>query len=313
MGTMRLLRLILFYTILFTLTFLMATYLLSSTSSSVAHEEIISPLLPEESHDTPQVKSFSTEFAQGLQSAVDQALEGSHGRYSVVVTNLANDNTYSYNPERIYQTASLYKLWTMAVVYQEIEAGNLKKDQVLKAGIPELNQAFGIASDEAELSEGEIELTVEVALERMITVSENYPALLLTRKVGISKIAAFLKKEKFAHSNVGQPPKTTARDIAVFYAKLYHHEFTSKESSEEMIDLLKRQRLNDRIPKYLPDSVEVAHKTGELGGVKHDAGIIFTEKGDYVLVLLSESSNQQQAAERLAMMADNIYTFLMSE
>ena len=38
---------------------------------------------------------------------------------------------------------------------------------------------------------------------------------------------------------------------------------------------MKRQQVKDRLPLLLPADVEVAHKTGELNGVRHDVGILF--------------------------------------
>lgn len=274
---------------------------------------LLSPLISDPTSPQAVIQSSeNNEFSEEIDRAVNDALVGSQGTYSVVVKDLQTGDMYTRNADQTYATASLYKLWTMAVVYQFIEEGRLQKDQVLSATVADLNEAFSIPPEEAERTEGEITMTISEALERMITVSENYPAHLLTREVGLASLNSFLANKKLTESSTGSPPKTTANDLALFYEKLYRGEIVSKASSEEMIELLKRQTLNDRIPKYLPKSVEVAHKTGELGSVKHDAGIIYTDKGDYIMIFLSESSNQLQAAERIAMMADNIYTYLAS-
>ena len=82
--------------------------------------------------------------------------------------------------------------------------------------------------------------------------------------------------------------------------------------SKRMLDLLSQQRLNDRIPKYLSDDVEVAHKTGEIGGFKHDAGIIFA-KDPILFVVLSESNSPQGAAERIAKLSKNAYYYFESK
>ena len=297
------------YTFVLVITFFLTAYLLSRFDDQTASsDELISPIFTE-TKNSQDVQSLSTtEFAKAMQKAVADALDGTRATYSVVIRDLTTDETYSLNADREYTTASLYKLWTMAVVYERIENGRSDKDQILSATIPELNEAFNIASDSAEKVEGEISLSVEDALERMITVSENYPAMLLTRHVGVSNVASFLKKEGFTQSTVGRDlPKSTASDIAAFYTKLYRSDFVSNEYTQEMLELLKRQRINDRIPKYLPESIEVAHKTGELGSSKHDAGIVFTPEGDYVIVMMSESSTPQQAAERLAKISENVY------
>jgi len=63
----------------------------------------------------------------------------------------------------------------------------------------------------------------------------------------------------------------------------------SKEASESMIEVLKRQHYNDVIPALLPDHVVIAHKTGSISHVHHDSGIVYLPDGrKYVLVLLSK-------------------------
>lgn len=276
--------------------------LLLSIITKKKKETLVSPLIPILGEQ--DIRSSSA-----LGKEIERALDGVKGTYSIVVINLSTGETYSLNPDRTYYSASLYKLWLMAVVYQELKDGKLKEDDILQAAIPDLNETFHIASEDAELTEGTIERTVKEALEQSITISHNYSALLLTKKVGVSKIAAFLKQEGFTNSKVGNPPLTTPSDIATFYLKLYRKELIDEKSSTAMIELLKRQVLNDRIPKYLPDDIQVAHKTGELYQYKHDAGIVFTPKGDYIFVALSETNNPAKAAERIAELSKIVYTY----
>src|SRR5690606_32834590 len=169
---------------------------------------------------------------------------------------------------------------------------------------------FDIASESAELTEGGFDMTVADALREMITVSHNYAAYMLTIKIKTSNVKSFLETHGFKHSSVGPEPKSTASDIALFFEKLYRGELGTPEHTQKMLDLLAEQKLNDRIPKYLPKDVTVMHKTGELNRVKHDAGIVSTPTGDYLIVLMSDSSNQHQAAERLANISKNVYEYM---
>ena len=70
----------------------------------------------------------------------------------------------------------------------------------------------------------------------------------------------------------------------------------SEEASQKMIQILKEQEYNDMIPARLPDSVEVAHKTGWITGLHHDSGVLFVPGGPtYVLVLLSQNLEDEDA------------------
>ena len=59
------------------------------------------------------------------------------------------------------------------------------------------------------------------------------------------------------------------------------------------ISFLKKQQIKDRIPRYLPKDVVVAHKTGLERGIIHDAGIVFTPKGNFFLESRQDNDNFQ--------------------
>ncbi len=243
-----------------------------------------------------------------LEKVVLPLVQAEKGEYSVVIRNLKTNEFYNLNETKKYASASLYKLWTMATVFQKIKDGKLTMDKVVSADIATLNTAFALGED-AELNEGTITRTIKEALEQMITISHNYSAILLTYTIKNSSVRQFLLSYHLTDSKTGSPPTTTAQDIADYYEMLYKRELISKEASDEMLAILKRQRLNDRIPKYLPTKTVSAHKTGELGGVKHDAGIVFSEKGDYIIVLMSETAAPLKAAEVEANISKAVFEY----
>lgn len=251
-----------------------------------------------------------------LKTIVENSLQGTKGTYGIVIKNLKTGESYLANEHRVFDAGSLYKLWVMAVVYKEIQEGQLTKDQVLSEDIASLNQEFFIDPEEAEQTDGTITLTVGSALTQMITISHNYAALLLVQKVTLPQITTFLKEAGFNESTVGiqgAPPTVTPFDVALFLEKLYKGELASQEYSQEMIDLLKNQKLTDGLPKYLPDKSKVANKTGEIGWFKHDGGIIFSDTGDYIVVVMSESDSPAGAQERIALLSKAVYDYFNSK
>lgn len=244
-----------------------------------------------------------------LEEIVQNELENASGTYSVAIKNLKTNEYYFYNERRQFETASLYKLWVMGAVFEEIEKGNINKAQNIGFEAEDINKRLDIATESAEITEGFVGDSVENALERMITISDNYSAHILYLTVGWSKIKNFLNYYEFNDSSADLPILTTSSDMLAFFEKLYQGDIVEKEASGEMLEILKRQQLNDRIPKYLPQNTQIAHKTGELGGLKHDAGIVFSEKGDYIIVLLSETNNQSDAAEIEAKVSKKVWDY----
>jgi beta-lactamase class A len=67
-----------------------------------------------------------------------------------------------------------------------------------------------------------------------------------------------------------------------------------------MVEILAAQELNDGIPAGLPAGTRVAHKTGSIGGLYHDAGVVLPSTGaSYVLVVLTQGLDEQAGGPAL--------------
>lgn len=289
-----------------------AFYVSSRTShtSAQAQESTPSPDVLRLPTPVAAATPVETQQSETLSRAVHGALEGTEGSYAIVVKNLQSGEYYAQQEDVTYDAASLYKLWVMAVIYEYMKAGRLQPEQELSADVADLNETFKIASESAEQTEGTVTYTVDEALEQMITISDNYAALLLTDAISRNSVADFLKRYEFTGSRVGngeKPPVTTAADVSRLFEKLYDGQLVDAASSQQMLERLKRQRLNSKIPSELPDEVFVAHKTGELDGDSHDAGIVYAPGGEYVLVVLSRSDDRDAANARISAISKAVY------
>lgn len=100
---------------------------------------------------------------------------------------------------------------------------------------------------------------------------------------------------------------TTAADVAALFAMLLNGDVVSPEASEEMLDLLARQVVNDRLPRYLPEGTTVAHKTGNWDGLVHDAGVIWAPSGPIIVVVMSDIFDEGRATDIIASIALEAY------
>lgn len=273
-------------------------------------KDVVSPV---GSEVTSLLGVFTKKRTNELEPLVQKALGDTSGVYGISIHDLQTDESYSLNAHRSFTSASLYKLWVMATVFEQIEKGELTENTPLHGNISALNEKFGIASDSAEMTEGEVDFTVASALNQMITISHNYAAMLLTERVQLSNVKAFLETHGLRESKVGTAtslPQTTAADVSLFFEKLLNGELANKEHTQEMLTLLKSQRLNGKLPKYLPEDTVIAHKTGELYLFTHDAGIVYTPQGNYIIAILSETPDPQVAVEKIATISKIVYEYM---
>src|SRR3990167_3302356 len=143
----------------------------------------------------------------------------------------------------------------------------------------------------------------------MITISDNYSAILLAQKLGWRETDLLMENEGFGEIDLvsGDGPTVSARSIGALLEKIYSNKAVSADASVQMKELLFGQRVNDRIPKYLPSFAKVGHKTGELDQIRHDAGIIYGKNSNYIFVFLSETTQPLDASETIAKLSADIF------
>ena len=93
---------------------------------------------------------------------------------------------------------------------------------------------------------------------------------------------------------------TTARDLATLMEAIETGRAASRTSCDAMRDVLLRQEFNGEIPAGLPPGTKVAHKTGFITAVLHDAAVVYPPgRRPYVLVVLTRGITNEAAARRL--------------
>jgi beta-lactamase class A len=156
-------------------------------------------------------------------------------------------------------------------------------------------------------------LPLRTLCETMITASGNLAANVLIERVGVPNIKATLTRlgapgmevlrgvEDQKAFDRGMNNTTDAAALATLFERLGRGEAVSADASREMIAILKRQKHNTGVPAGLPAGVEVAHKTGTITRIHHDAGIVYTKR-PYVLVVLTRGIDDE--AKSAAVIAD---------
>ena len=93
---------------------------------------------------------------------------------------------------------------------------------------------------------------------------------------------------------------TSARDLATLLEAIALGNAASRASCAQMLEILAAQEFNELIPARLPSGTRVAHKTGWITGVNHDAAVVFPPgRRPYVLVVLTKGIQERPVANAL--------------
>jgi beta-lactamase class A len=211
---------------------------------------------------------------------------------------------YTHDPEEHVIAASLYKLGVLAEAERRVDAGELRYDDVITI------EPDDITAD-GSFEDAGTQLTLDEALEVMITVSDNGSALALWRIFGGAKIDVTLEKAGVKNFHVAfddtEDNWATPHAIGTFFTLLAKRQLISPAASDRMLARLERQQISDRLPAQLPMGVVVAHKTGNLTGMTHDAGIIYTKSGPRVVVAMTWDAIDEDAASFISSIGSLVY------
>ncbi len=229
----------------------------------------------------------------GLAAALDRALDGVDGRIGLAVKDLGSGRGALLGARQEMPSASLFKLEVLYTVFD--------------AALP-FSERLEITDRVKEYDLGTLDLpvgdslSVAEALERMVTISDNSSAILLADRVGPGRVNAELAALGLEQTHyLGDRLTTSARDMLVLLERIARGQAVSPTASADMLHLLLRQKINDRLPRLLPAGTQVAHKTGNLDGVVNDVGILYGQRSTVVVsVLVADTRNDDAAARAIA-------------
>lgn len=235
---------------------------------------------------------------------------------------------WSYNADTYFHAASTMKLAVLLGVFREIDRGEL----TLQSQVHVRNRFTSIVNQEPFMLDlgrdadpdvyGHLGKTLSVRdlAYWMIIKSSNLATNLLVDVIGIQTIQLALDELEIDGVKVlrgvedqrafeaGLNNEVTANGLLKLLRLIADGKAYSKESSDEMLTILLDQQYKSGIPAGLPKAARVAHKTGNISTVHHDAGIVYLEsRKPYVLVVLTQFDADKGRGTAVADVSRDIY------
>lgn len=254
-----------------------------------------------------------------LKQTLSEQIAKFNGEVGILIKDVDMGWEISFNKEKLFPSASLVKIPIMASCFYAIQEGKFKFNRIVKLKLTDKVAGSGILKD---MHTGK-EFSIEDLLELMIADSDNTATNMLVSQLGFTYLNASFKSLGLKNTNLsrkmidfesrsqGIENYTTAEDIGNILEKIYRKEVVNPKVSEQCIRLLKQQKINDRIPHYLPTEITIAHKTGLERFVCHDAGIVYTCKGNFLICVLTKhtEATSKLAKELIARIALATYNY----
>jgi beta-lactamase class A len=218
-----------------------------------------------------------------------------NGMVGLFVRNLTTGAEASINPHRVFPAASLYKLPIMVEVIRQIRLGRISPEQQIV--VQRAHWVGGSGVLQGRVGES---LPVKELLRLLIAESDNIAAMMLLdltglnnvnqtmRGLGLEKTRLMDYRAQGAYNGVG-PYSTSPADMGLLMDTIGTGRLIDQEASDEALRLLGQKQDSDLLSEALPWNVKVAHKWGEISGARHEAGIVFTPRFQYVIVVMTEN------------------------
>lgn len=226
-----------------------------------------------------------------------------------------------------FHAASTMKIPVLIELFHQIKQGKLKLDDHLliknefHSIVDGSLYTLSAADDsEAELykAEGQTRTLRELS-NLMIIVSSNFATNLLVEKLGVENIRATVHDlgadgmkvlrgvEDGKAFEKGLNNTTTARGLGILLQAIATGKTVDGASSQEMLAILDRQKFNEGIPAGLPAGIRVAHKTGEITKIHHDAAIVFADRPFVLVILVRGLVEKKDSAALMADISEKFY------
>jgi beta-lactamase class A len=241
-----------------------------------------------------------------LQTSLDEAVGEKSDSYAFFVKDLATGRGASQNGERVFNAASLFKLFVMYGVFRQEHLGRIDWGDELV--VTPYYDAFALSPRATELCQV---LTVAEAMDAMLSVSDNAAAVLLQDLAAAPKINTAIQALGLKDSGLfedGLP--VTANDLALLMEAIAVGEAISPAASADMVRLLDHDVFENGLVQGVPAGTRVARKTGNWSDATHVAGIVFAPWGPYVFVALTSNGYETSVIEALSRAAYEYFSAL---
>ena len=252
-----------------------------------------------------------TEWKKEIEKIISQ-MEGS---VCINFYDLNKNNVFSINGDKKVLSASMIKLLILAELMKKISENKFSLSDTIMIANSMKTGGDGVLK---ELNTGH-HFTLKELATLMIIVSDNQATNILIDFLGMENINQLGKELRLKKTFLGRKMMdiearkngydnyTCADDISSLLKLIYQEKLINEEASQLMLDILLRQQQGERLQRYLPSDIKIAHKCGDLDNLENDGGIIWTGNKAYILVVLTSGMPNLQCKQTIGKISKFVY------
>jgi beta-lactamase class A len=232
------------------------------------------------------------------------------------LVDLDTGDYFSLNGASGFSAASMIKVPILIALLQDVDTGRVRLDEKLI-----LQQAdIGEGSGEMQYSPIGSDYTVLQTITDMIVISDNTATNMVIRRLGgIEVLNQRFRQWGLLQTNMRQllpdlegTNITSPKELSMLLAMLSQGELLSMKSRDRALNIMQQTVTDTLLPTSLGEGSTISHKTGDIGSLVGDTGIIDMPNGKrYALTLMvKRPHNDSRAQELIRQMAATVYDYL---
>ena len=230
---------------------------------------------------------------------------------SVYVWDYETGNYADVNADEIFPTASIIKLPVLVQLFRSIEKNQL----TIYDEMPLTEYYRTEGSGSLQFKAANSKYSIDTLARMMITESDNSATNMLMAKLGsMTDINSGIREWGLKHTYVqtwlpdlGGTNHSTARDMAQILYNIDNPNFLSTSSREKIFDYMGHVHNNRLIAAGLPSGATFLHKTGDIGKMLGDAGIVYAPNGKkYIVVIFAHRPHNSPLGKEFIVKASEI-------
>jgi beta-lactamase class A len=239
-----------------------------------------------------------------LEARLREVLGDDVDAYGIVVKSLEDGRGAVINPDKVFYAASLFKVAVLYEVFHQRALGLLDLQEELL--VTPYYASFDLGTLPVAVCET---ISIEQALHAMTAFSDNTSAVLLQDRAGSANVNASMEALGLSTTRLlTEDLPTTAGDMALLMEMIARGRAVDEAASQNMVNLLAGEELDNGLRAGVPPETVVAHKTGNWSNATHDAGIVYASNAPYVIAILSEKAYETVLTAKLSAAVFEYYT-----
>jgi beta-lactamase class A len=246
--------------------------------------------------------------------------DGLDGRLSLVVQPTdADEPLIDLDGGTVFSSASIIKLPILWCFFEQVDRGTLDPLAWWALGDGDRVDGTGVL----RFLQTDAHLTLLDLATLMTVVSDNTATNALIDRLGVATIQETIDRLGLTDTRLGRKMfdfeararglenQTTPRDMARLLRRIHDGDGLSADAHARACTILRGQQFNAGLPARLPEHAVVAHKTGNLPGLLHDAGWIVHQRGTAIVVAFTDQlMNDGDGATALVAIGEAVWHWL---